>query len=37
MRDSTTRIPRTIFVAPVEFVTSSIGELGIAWLTCMKN
>jgi len=25
-----TRIVSTIFVAPVEFVTSSIGELGIA-------
>jgi hypothetical protein len=30
MSDSTTRIPRTNFVAPVELVISSIGELGIA-------
>src|SRR3982074_2738338 len=35
--ERTIKIPRTIFVAPVEFVTSSIGELGIAWATCMKN
>ena len=34
MSDSTIKIASTTFVAPVELVTSSIGELGIAWPIC---
>src|SRR6266853_3309494 len=37
MSESTTRIPSTNFVAPVELVTSSIGELGIACAACKRK
>src|SRR4051794_1683284 len=34
MSDRITRMKRTIFVAPVDCVTSSIGDRGIAWPSC---
>jgi hypothetical protein len=37
IRESTTRMLRTNFVAPVELVTSSIGELGIACAICIVS